>query len=291
MVAISGAELPKLLESWLITLRAEKKAKSTQRVYRLAVEGFLADYPELTKANVVLWMADQSDAETASIRVRLQALKQFAKWLAAETGFEADHITVLRPPKLHQKPVASLTDAEIAGIIKTCVGHTFQAKRDKALLLLFAETGLRAAEMLALDVTDVNVTTCTALVRKGKGGDYRRVKFSTQAAVELDRYLRARRIQGFDAGPLWIGKSRPLDYKGMVASLKKRARAAGVDGFHVHRLRHSMAVRWIRSSGSEGGLMAQAGWKSRDMIDRYVKTAAEELAAEEFDRLSMGFNG
>ena len=59
-------------------------------------------------------------------------------------------------------------------------------------------------------------------------------------------------------------------------------------GFHIHRLRHTAAVRWLKTGGSEGGLMAQAGWKSRTMIDRYVKSAAEELASDEFDRLDLG---
>ncbi len=59
--------------------------------------------------------------------------------------------------------------------------------------------------------------------------------------------------------------------------------------FHAHRLRHTMAVRWLKNGGSETGLMAQAGWKSREMIGRYVNTAAEELASVEFDRLNLGF--
>ena len=55
----------------------------------------------------------------------------------------------------------------------------------------------------------------------------------------------------------------------------------------MHRLRHSTAVRWLAAGGTEGGLMAQAGWKDRTMLDRYVATAREQLAAEEFDRLRM----
>jgi len=74
----------------------------------------------------------------------------------------------------------------------------------------------------------------------------------------------------------------------MVDSLKKRAEEAGVKNFHVHRTRHTAAVRWLSRGGSETGLMAQSGWASRKMIDRYVKTAAEELASAEFDRLNMG---
>ena len=75
----------------------------------------------------------------------------------------------------------------------------------------------------------------------------------------------------------------------MTTALKQRAEDAGVTGFHVHRLRHTAAVRWLASGGSETGLMAQSGWASRKMIDRYVKTAAEELASAEFDRLGLRF--
>ena len=116
------------------------------------------------------------------------------------------------------------------------------------------------------------------------------MKFSASCAAVLDRYLRARRAAGnpADRGPLWVGREGALRYTGLVYTLGLRAEIAGIKGFHVHRLRHSMAVRWLKAGGSETGLMAQAGWRSRAMIDRYMKTASEALAAAEFDRLNLG---
>ena len=73
-----------------------------------------------------------------------------------------------------------------------------------------------------------------------------------------------------------------------MTTLKARAAIAGVIGFHIHRLRHTAAVRWMRAGGSETGLRAHAGWADYTMIARYVKTASEQLAAEEFDRLNLG---
>lgn len=75
-----------------------------------------------------------------------------------------------------------------------------------------------------------------------------------------------------------------LGYMGVVRALKARADDAGVDGFHLHRLRHTAAVRWMQQGGSQVGLMAQAGWSSPTMVARYVKAASERLAAAEFDR-------
>ena len=72
-----------------------------------------------------------------------------------------------------------------------------------------------------------------------------------------------------------------------MRTLKSRAADAGVIGFHVHRMRHSAAVRWLRSGGSEVGLQRHCGWTDRTMIGRYVQAASEQLAAEEFDRLNL----
>ena len=73
-------------------------------------------------------------------------------------------------------------------------GNDLRDKRDKAIVTLFAETGLRASELLGLTVGDLDLSTDTAHVRRGKGGKGRRVKFS--------RHVRRH------AGPLPAGPAR-----------------------------------------------------------------------------------
>lgn len=67
-----------------------------------------------------------------------------------------------------------------------------------------------------------------------------------------------------------------------------RARRAGIPGFHPHILRHTAAHRWLAAGGSEGGLMAVAGWTRPDMLARYPQARASERAAEEARRLNLG---
>lgn len=289
-------DLESLLDSWLIALRGERKSPSTLKVYRAGVTGF-AEFcrreglpVELTKASVRSYMASLADSEPATARLRLTAIKLFARWLAEEEQFDADPIVAVRAPKLDDKSVPDLDTAEVKALIAACSGTTLRDKRDKAALMLFAETGLRAAELLSLDVDHVDLVATILIVHRGKGAKGRTVKFSAPCAAVLDRYVRARRaISAGDTGALWIGASgKRLTYTGLVNALKGRAEVAGVKGFHIHRLRHTAAVRWLASGGSETGLMAQSGWASRKMIDRYVKSAAEDLAAAEFDRLGIG---
>lgn len=288
--------LDDLLSSWLVALKAARKSKATLRTYEAGVAMFLRFLaeeglaPELTKANVVAFLASMSECQPATASIRLMAVKRFASWLAAEESFDVTAILAIKPPKLDQRAVDGLSEDELRRLLKACVGNDIRDKRDRAMVLLFAETGMRASELLGLTIGDVDLSTDTAHVRRGKGGKGRRVKFSASTAAVLDRYLRARRAAGnpADRGPLWIGREGALRYTGLVYTLALRAEIAGIKGFHVHRLRHSMAVRWLKAGGSETGLMAQAGWRSRAMIDRYTKTASEALAAAEFDRLDLG---
>jgi len=281
-------DLWRLRASWLIHLRAERRSPATLRAYQIGTDLFLNAYSELTKANVMTWLADFADVEPATARLRLASLKQFVKWLGAEGYFDVtvvDPILMIRPPRLDQKPVPELTDDEVRRLIKVCAGSAWRDKRDKAMVLLFRDTGMRASELLSLDVADVDLVACTVQIRKAKGGRTRRSKFGATTAAAIDRYQRA--VSGLSSGPLWRGRDGRLSYTGLTNSLRQRAEQAGIKGFHVHRLRHTAAVRWMRAGGSESGLMAQAGWKSREMIDRYVAIAREELAAHEFDRLGL----
>ena len=70
---------------------------------------------------------------------------------------------------LDQKPVDAVSDEELRRLIKACAGNGVRDRRDRAMVMLFRDTGLRASELLALDVTDVNLVACIAQVRRGKG--------------------------------------------------------------------------------------------------------------------------
>jgi integrase/recombinase XerD len=290
-------DLPGLLDSWCRQLRGQRKSAQTLRSYRLGVESFLrwcddTGQPRaLTKVNVTEWVNAQYEQSTATVRLRLTAVKLFVRWLADEEGFDPDPITAVKSPKLTQATVSGLTDTEISGLLKACAGARLRDKRDKAMVAVLTDTGLRAAELLGLDAGDIDLDDCVLQVRHGKGDKPRRVAFSPSTAAVVDRYVRARRtaVHWPTEGPLWISeRGNRLCYTGLVSALKGRAAAAGIIGFHVHRLRHSMATRWLRAGGSETGLRSHAGWTDSTMIGRYVAAAHEQLAVEEFSRLNLG---
>lgn len=288
-----------LLPSWQLALRAERKSPHTVEGYTCGVEAFLrwcqssGTVPEITKSAVQAFTSDLlgGGAEAATARTRYMAVRRFAAWLVDEGELEVDPLLGLKPPKLDTKVTDALTDDELRRLIEACHGRDFIDRRDEAIVRLMAETGVRVTEALGLRACDVNLQKGRAVVRRGAGGKGREVPFGPQTAAAIDRYVRARRTHRLaGAGPLWLGGGgQTLGYHGLDVSLKKRARAAGIQRrFHLHLLRSTAATRWLRVGGSEGGLMAVAGWSTRAMLDRYTRATASERAAAEARGLNLG---
>jgi site-specific recombinase XerD len=291
-------DLDTLAQSWETYLRAEGKSTNTIRTYLNSVAAFTAwlfetnSPAELTRQNVAAFTADSlaDRCSPATANVRHRSLRRFAGWLADEGILDSNPLAGMRQPKVDSPVVPKLSDDELAALIAACKGREFRDRRDEAIVRVMAETGARADETVGMTLADVDVRRGLAVITRGKGGTGRVVPFSAKAGVALDRYLRLRRshqLAGTEA--LWLGdRGKGLGYDGLYTALRKRADAAGIEGFHPHRLRHTAASRWLRAGGSEGGLMAVAGWRSRAMLDRYVADTAGERAAEESRGLGLG---
>jgi site-specific recombinase XerD len=294
-VDISG-----LLPSWKIDMQARRMSPSTIDSYVRGVTYYLEWCEEtgvaapLSRTALAGWVADllARGAEPATARIRQQAVRRFAAWLASEDEIDADPFLGVKPPKLDVKVVQRLSDDELRLMLKACAGKALRDRRDEACLRLLAETGMRAGELLGLNVPDVDLGRGVAVIRRGKGGACRYVPFGPVTGAVVDRYLRVRRHHRLAGTPaLWLaetGGGERLGYHGLRVALLARAKVAGVEGFHVHKLRHTFASRWLAAKGSEGGLMSVAGWRTREMVDRYSMSTAAERAALEARSLNLG---
>jgi site-specific recombinase XerD len=291
-------DLAALLPSWELALRAERKSPQTIKSYGDGVRGFIrwcednSHSPGLDRDLVKGYVAGLLDggAEPATARARQLGVRRFSAWLAEEREVDDDPLLGLKAPKLDTKVTESLTEDELRRLIKACGGKEFRDRRDEAIVRLMAETGMRAGEVLGLTVADVDLVRGLVTVRRGKGGKGWVAPFGPHTARAIDRYIRARRTHRLaETSALWLGdRGKEIAYFGLRNTLQYRAEMAGLKGFHVHLLRHAAASRWLAAGGSEGGLMAVAGWSSRDMLDRYVASTAAERAAAEARGLNLG---
>ncbi len=238
------------------------------------------------------FVADLLDSglEASTVRARQLALRRFSAWLTEEDELDSDPLLGLKAPKLDEKVVPSLTDDQLRQLLKACSGKDFRDRRDDAITRLMVESAMRASECVGILLPDLALQHGTVIIQRGKGGKGRVVPFSPQTGRSIDRYIRARRTHRLaDSPKLWLGdRGKGFGYYALYDTLTYRAELAGIPDFHPHVLRHTGASRWLGAGGTEGGLMAIAGWSTRDMIDRYTRSTAATRTAEEARGLNLG---
>lgn len=300
----AGPDLHALLDSWVLALRADRKAPQTVKAYSDGVRFYLSWCAEqhalpMERTSLRTWVASLLDrgAQASTARSRQLAVRRYAAWLAEEGEIPDDPFVGLKPPKLDQRVIEPLTDDQLRALLKACTppkgatpAEMLRHRRDEAIVRLMLETGARAGEVVALTLDDVDLAAGVATIRRGKGGKGRVVPLGPHAALAIDRYKRLRAGHRLAASPdLWLGdRGKAFSYDALHKTLGERARVAGIEGFHPHRMRHTAAHRWLSAGGSETGLMAVAGWTRPDMLMRYTKAQASARAAEEARRLNLG---
>ncbi|MGW3279972.1 tyrosine-type recombinase/integrase [Nocardia rhamnosiphila] len=290
-------DIRELVEDFATELRRKNRRPKTVEVYRVHI-GYFADYllaaslptnaPDITRDHIGAYiesLLQRTNRRTGAplspqyARSQYRSLQQFFKYLAAEEIIGADPFDKMSLPDAPDKlvPVPSLES--LRTLLEECAGTDFESRRDNAIIRLFADTGCRCGEVANLRVDDLDFEEDTALVI-GKGGRPRSSPFGDKTRIALRRYLRARAQHPFGSKSdrLWLGRQGPMTDHGVRQMLERRAKAAGIEHIHPHMLRHWFAHNWLANGGQEQDLMMLAGWRSRQMLDRYGKSVATERA-------------
>lgn len=259
-------------------------------------QGMPTTVAHITREHVEEFLADLlATRKPTTALARFRALKRWFLWLVDEGELVADPMARMHPPHVPEDPPPVPADDLLQRLLGACEGRDWQARRDMALVRLFADTGLRLAEVAGLRLVgedgapgDVDLDAGLASVR-GKGRRRRHVSFGPKTALALDRYLRLRKLLRHAADPaLWLSPRGPMTAPGIYYALKLRATVIGWTQFHPHLLRHYFSHTFLALGGQEGDLMALNGWKTRMMVDRYAASARTQRALDAHKRLRPG---
>lgn len=295
-----------LVESYLRGVQAENLSAHTQKHYRLILrafhtylvaQGMPTDPQSISREHIETYLTQMLTGSSprtgkayaaSTVSAHFVALHCFFDWLIEMDELPESPMQNMKPPRVQQRPVPVLTDAQVRAVLKTCEGKGFAERRDNAIIRLLLDTGIRLSECVGLRRDDIDWDH-RIIVVQGKGNKVRMTPFVSKTARALDHYLNfARRHHRLaDSAFVWLGRKGRMGHNAIYNMLKRRGEEAGVPGLHAHLFRHFAAHSHLAAGGQELGLMVRMGWSSRTMISHYGASAAAERAREEHQRLNI----
>jgi site-specific recombinase XerD len=212
-----------------------------------------------------------------TVHAAARCIKTLGLFLVREGILDVSPMRRVKMPKLPQDLLPPFSQADVRALVDAC-DDSANPDRDRALLLVLLDSGVRASEFCALNVGDVDPDTGAVRVRKGKGAKDRITFIGARTRKALLRYLLTRPQAG-PAEPLFVGlrEGVRLHYWGLRSLLERIGNRAGVDDCDAHRFRRTFAVESLRAGMPIMQLAAMMGHGSLPVLQRYLRLIADDL--------------
>lgn len=279
-----------LVRAYLTTLRDERNASPRTIInYQRALEA-AAEFLEkknwrtaqVDDFRAYLFALMKKNRSRATIRLEFAALRSFYRYLCERQSFPTNPLLAVSLPKSEKHLPVFLTTTQIDALLRA----PHQAKpekqapewmswRDAAILELFYSSGMRLAELAALDVRDIDPYNETVRVL-GKGSKERVVPVGEPALEAIQHYRQRAKIQ---AGPLFVSKlRRRLGTSSIWNLVKKYLRLAEIPiPASPHKLRHSFATHLLDAGADLRSVQSLLGHASLSTTQIYTHVTTERL--------------
>lgn len=209
-----------------------------------------------------------------------RSLRALLRWFEQEyePSEWRDPLRNIKPPRVDIEPLDPVSIEHVRAMVDTCNGGKFIDYRDKAIMLFMLDTGVRAGELLALNVQDVD-REGGVLIRQSKNRRPRTVFLGREARRALRAYLKQRD----DVWPaLFVAtkdRERLLE-SGLRQILVRRAKRAQVPTPSAHSFRRAFALAMKRGGADLVTLQRLLGHSDMTQLIRYLKQDSEDLRNE-----------
>jgi integrase/recombinase XerC len=293
-IAGPSSDLPQAIEAFLAYLTHERRASlRTVRAYRsdlaglaahLAAAGVPADPAALTPEHLRGWLAAiHPHTEPRTRARRLSAVRSLYRFLVRRGGAARNVGEAVASPKLPAPLPRALGVDDVFRLLDGGAANDPLAIRDRAMLELLYGAGLRAHELVGLDVDRIDLGRATVRVM-GKGRKERLVPFGAKAKAALEAWLSARpavlaRGPANDGAALFLNaKGGRLGVRSLSRRLWARVREAGLERrVTPHVLRHSFATHLLDGGADLRAIQAMLGHASLGTTQRYTAVSVEHL--------------
>lgn len=266
-------QLSQLLADYIEIKRGEGLKPKTIVMYESHISRFISSLPvqrrlfsSVTVSDVAGFLISEEERgmSVTTRRARHRSLDIWFNWISDQDKLgnpanplrRVDGRLRLKPPRKpkHKPRRADITD--LKRVIASIPTSDWIGLRDRAMLLLALDSGLRIGELLALEIPDVDIAARTVHVHHGKGDKERLVPFTDGTATAVALYLLARPFVDADLDyanrlflsayvALGITVRGALTVTGAQQKLEDYCNKAGVGRINWHSIRHLFGTKAI----------------------------------------------
>lgn len=281
------------MDDWLDSL-AHSYAKKSIETYQFALKDLIAflnqekihcwqDCQSAHLSNYFAISQDEKAINIKSLKLRLSAFRLFFKYLI-EQGHLSHNPAQTISLKGKSARLPMLLDIDVIYTLLDQPAPTDQKelllwKRDRAMFELLYSSGLRVAELVGVNMNDIELTAKIVNVT-GKGNKQRLVPVGTKAIQAITDYLPVRTLWHKGDPALFISKSgKRLTTRSVQLRLEIWAKRAGIDqALHPHLLRHAFASHLLSSSGDLRAIQEMLGHSNLSTTQIYTHLDFAALA-------------
>lgn len=240
------------------------------------------DWRQLTGDDVKLWIANSKRQGLAnrSIATRLSALRSFCRYLLKLSIIELDPCVGINAPK-QAKPLPKNIDVDQVNQLLNFSDDDPLAIRDRAMMELFYSSGLRLAELVALNINDIEHSEKLVKVT-GKGSKQRIIPVTRLAIEQIERWHSVRAdIASYGEPALFVSKlGQRISHRSVQLRMKKWAQIQQLaTTVHPHKLRHSFATHMLEGTGDLRAVQEMLGHADLSTTQVYTHLDFQHLAS------------
>lgn len=226
-------------ELFIMSLKAKHRSEGTIREYTKAVNNCLkyVNKPEseIKAIDLEMWQSSMDNLSSASVAQRTSAVREYFKFLYRNEFIQRNPAEFLEAPAIKNREQSALTGEQVRVMVNAATN-----RRNKAIIMTLAQTGLRIHELLNITLEQYESRNNNVLVIRGKGNKDRLIGLSDETIKLIDSYVANERKDGCEY--LFVGnRGNKMDGKNTSAMLKVCARKAGIENWEeLHISNHTM---------------------------------------------------
>lgn len=260
------------VDLYVSTLNSENTKKCYRRDIIAMLDFVDKKEEDINIADMLVWKESLSGQSSATIARKIAAVKMYFRFLHMNKIIEDDPAVALKAPKIHNKEKEPLEAIEVKELIEAA-----KNPRDRAIISLMCNTGLRISELVNIKLDDIKESN---IVVTGKGNKQRIVHMNATTEKYIHEYFKVRKDT---IDNLFVSnQGTKMSPRSLNNTLKVCAKRANIEkNIHNHLMRTTAATLYLDNNVPIQNIQAMLGHEQIETTLKYAKIRSKNKMIEE----------